>query len=269
MNEPAVSASPGIGPLVLVGVIAGLFSGFLGVGGGIVMVPFMVSPLLRFDQHRAHATSLAAIVVIALSAGTRFALAGEIDWAVGIALGVGGIVGSTVGANLMHRLSPSALKLLFGVIMILAGLRMVVGVEPGAGQAPEAMVAALIGVTIGLVAGVASGLAGIGGGVVMVPAMVLLLGLSQHAAEGTSLVAILFTALAGTRVNLKHGRVRLREAVIIGLGGLLFAPLGASLALAVSAPALSQVFGIFVTLVGLRMVTLLYLARRRRAPEAI
>ncbi|MFP3913260.1 MAG: sulfite exporter TauE/SafE family protein [Actinomycetota bacterium] len=253
---------PGLPALALVGVLAGLFSGILGVGGGIVMVPLMVG-VLGFDQHRAHATSLAAIVLIAVSGALRFGVAGELEWAVGLALGFGGVVGSTLGAHLMHRLSPTALRVVFGVIMILAGARMVMGSDPGLGEQPAALPGALIGVGIGLVAGIASGVAGIGGGVIMVPAMVFLLGLPQHAAEGTSLLAILFTALAGTRVNLRHDRVELREAVIIGAAGVLFAQAGASLALAMSGRLLSQVFGVFVALVGIRMVVSVYRTQRR------
>lgn len=260
MSSDATTTRSGLLSLALVGMLAGLFSGVLGVGGGIVMVPLMVA-LLHFGQHRAHATSLAAIVLIAVSGALRFGMEGEVEWAVGLALGIGGVVGSTMGAHLMHRLSPTALRTVFGLILVVAGVRMVFSGDPGVGQAPEAVVGALIGAAIGLVAGVASGVAGIGGGVIMVPAMVFLLGLAQHAAEGTSLFAILFTAVAGTRVNLKNGRVDLKEAAVIGLAGVLFAQLGASLALAMSGRLLSQVFGVFVTLSGIRMVWSVYRAR--------
>lgn len=248
--------------LILVGVLAGLFSGMLGVGGGIVIVPLLVG-LLHFDQHRAHASSLAAIVLIAVSGAARFGLGGEVEWAVGLALGLGGLIGSTAGAHLMNRLSPATLRLIFGILLILTGVRMLTAAAPEVGAAPSTLTQALIGMGIGLVAGVASGLAGIGGGVVMVPAMVFFLGMAQHAAEGTSLLAILFTALAGTRVNLKNGRVDLKEATIVGAGGIVFAQVGASLALAMPAETLSQIFGAFVTLVGVRMVIRLYRARRQ------
>jgi hypothetical protein len=235
----------------------------LGVGGGIVIVPLLVG-LLHFDQHRAHASSLAAIVLIAVSGAARFGLGGEVEWAVGLALGLGGLIGSTAGAHLMNRLSPATLRLIFGILLMLTGIRMLTAAthEVG-GAAPSTLTQALIGVGIGLVAGVASGLAGIGGGVVIVPAMVFFLGMAQHAAEGTSLLAILFTALAGTRVNLKNGRVDLKEATIVGAGGIVFAQIGASLALAMPAETLSRIFGAFVTLVGVRMVIRLYRARRQ------
>lgn len=240
--------------LLALGVVAGFFSGFLGVGGGIVMVPLLVG-WLRFDQHRAHATSLAAIVLIAVSATVRFSIAGEVDWGIGVALAVGGMVGSTVGAQWMHRLRSESLKAVFGVILIGAGISMVVGAAPEAGEASSGVVSVLVGIGIGLFAGVASGLAGIGGGVVMVPAMVLMMGMSQHLAEGTSLVAILFTALAGTRVNLRNRRVSLRDAALVGAGGILFAPVGATAALQLSASSLTRVFGVFAVLVGIRMVS--------------
>lgn len=83
--------------------------------------------------------------------------------------------------------------------------------------------------------------------------MVLLMGISQHGAEGTSLVAIMFTALTGTRVNVRNRRVDLREAWLIGLAGLVFVPLGAGAALAVSGEALSRMFGTFIVAVGIRM----------------
>lgn len=266
MSSDATSTRSSLAFLAVVGILAGLLSGVLGVGGGIVMVPLMVG-LLKFGQHRAHATSLAAIVLIALSGVIRFAFAGEVEWTVGLALGVGGVVGSTLGAHLMHRLSPNTLRIVFGIILILAGLRMVLAGEPGVGDSPAVVAAAVIGVAIGLVAGIASGVAGIGGGVIMVPAMVFLLGLPQHAAEGTSLLAILFTAVAGTRVNLKNEWVDLRDAAVIGVAGILFAQLGASIALAMSGRLLSQVFGVFVVLAGIRMLVSVY--RKRGDKSAI
>lgn len=263
MNESPATPDPGVVRLLVVGAAAGLLSGLLGVGGGIVLVPLLLG-VLAFDQHRAHASSLAAIVLIAVSGAIRFGVAGEIDLAVGIALGVGGIAGSTAGAHLMHRLSANALRGVFGGSMVLAGLRMVIGGDPTTGAGFDGAAGVAVAVGVGLIAGLASGLAGIGGGVLMVPAMVFLLGLDQHTAEGTSLLAILFTAVAGTRVNLGNQRVDLKQAMIIGAGGIVTAQIGASLALALSAPALSRLFGVFVAVVGVRMIVRLLRGRRVR-----
>ncbi len=109
----------------LIGVAAGLFAGFFGVGGGIIIVPLLVA-FGRASQHTAHATSLAAIFVIGLSTLTGYATAGEVDGALGLALGVGGIAGAVVGASLMHRLSASTLKLTFAALLVAVGVRMLV-----------------------------------------------------------------------------------------------------------------------------------------------
>ena len=257
------SLSPSKVGLLLVGGAAGLLSGLLGVGGGIIMVPLLTGAL-GFDQHRAHAHSLAAIVLIAVSGAATFGLAGEIDVIVGLAIGAGGVAGSTMGAHLMNRLSAVALRGVFGIIMIGTGIRMLWGGGAAAGDDLGTWVGLSLAVGIGLVAGLASGVAGIGGGVIMVPAMVFVLGLDQHVAEGTSLLAILLTALAGTRVNMAHGRVDLSMAGWIGIGGVVSALLGVRFALGLSAPSLSRVFGVFVAAVGLRMVIMLLRDQRLR-----
>jgi hypothetical protein len=108
-------------------------------------------------------------------------VAGDLHWQVGVTLGIGGLIGSTLGAHLMNRLQGNTLGLIFGVILLITGLRMALAGDPGVGGTElPALLRILIGVVVGIVAGLASGLAGVGGGVVMVPAMVFLLGLDQH-----------------------------------------------------------------------------------------
>lgn len=104
--------------------MGGLLSGFFGVGGGIVMVPLILL-LLKADRHKAHATSLAAIFIIALSGVWAYGRNDSIDIAVGLALGAGGLVGAWTGAQLMHRMSSASLRLVFALILLVAGFRMV------------------------------------------------------------------------------------------------------------------------------------------------
>jgi uncharacterized membrane protein YfcA len=98
---------------VAIGLLAGIGSGLLGVGGGIIMVPLMTA-FLHFTQHRAHATSLAAIVLIASSGAAKFALEGRTDyWLAGL-LAVGALIGAPLGARLMTRSGEALLKTMFG-----------------------------------------------------------------------------------------------------------------------------------------------------------
>ena len=112
----------------------------------------------------------------------------------------------------------------------------------------------VLGALIGVVAGLASGLAGIGGGVIMVPAMVFVLDFPQHLAQGTSLLAIVFTSAAGTVVNRRNSNVDVRLALTIGAIGALAAFGAARLANLVDADALRQMFGGFILLAGVRML---------------
>jgi uncharacterized protein len=110
-------------PALGVGVFGGLLSGFLGVGGGLVMVPLILL-WMKTDRHNAHATSLAAIFVVAASGMTGYAAGDAIDPVLGLTLGAGGLVGAAFGARLMHRMSIDGLQLAFALLLVVAGTRM-------------------------------------------------------------------------------------------------------------------------------------------------
>ncbi|HEX9848749.1 MAG TPA: sulfite exporter TauE/SafE family protein [Acidimicrobiia bacterium] len=237
--------------LVLIGLVAGLFSGGFGVGGGIILIPLLLA--VGIDRHRAHATSLATITLIAVAGAISFGVSGEIDLASGVIVGIGGVAGSAVGASVMHRISPRALTIVFGLLLLVTAIRLLTGADPLPGTADLGTIAqTALALGIGLVAGFFAGLAGIGGGVVIVPASVLLLGLSQHAAQGTSLVAIIFTAIAGTVVNYRNQRVRPMDGLVAGAGGVVGSLIGSRVALGVEGRTLSLIFGFLVLFVALQ-----------------
>ena len=221
------------------------------------------------DRHRSHATSLAAIVFIVVAGAISFGLSGEIDLAAGVAVGVGGVVGSVLGASLMNRLEPRTLTIIFAFVLLVAALRMITGADPLPASAELAGFAFnAVAFGIGLVAGFFAGLAGIGGGVVIVPGSVILLGLSQHEAQGTSLVAITFTAIAGTVVNFRNERVRLQDGLVVGMGGVVGSVIGSRLALASDDRTLSLIFGFLVLFVAIRSFYRLWTQRSVPAPES-
>jgi len=111
---------------VAVGVVAGLASGLLGIGGGLVMVPLLVA-VLSLSQHHAHATSLASIVLIAAGGAVVFGSVGEVDLPIAGLLAVGALIGAPLGAWLMARTSEANLKIAFGAFMVIVGLALVFG----------------------------------------------------------------------------------------------------------------------------------------------
>lgn len=106
------------------GMLAGVLSGLLGVGGGIVMVPLLVL-FAGSSQHEAHATSLGAIVPIALVGAMTFALDGEVDFAAGTLLALGALLGAPLGAALMARMSERRLRGAFGLLTAVVGIVMI------------------------------------------------------------------------------------------------------------------------------------------------
>jgi uncharacterized membrane protein YfcA len=111
-----------------------------------------------------------------------------------------------------------------------------------------------IAVAVGLVAGVISGVLGVGGGTISIPAMVLLLGVEQHTAQGVSLAAMMFTALVGAFIHYRQGNVKLNAVFLIIPGAVAFSFLGAWAAGHVTAEWLSRAFAIFLLLIGCRML---------------
>jgi uncharacterized protein len=109
--------------LVLIGLAAGVLSGLLGVGGGVVMVP-LIAAIVGLNQHQAHATSLAALVPIAAVGATRFALDGSVDYGLAVLLAAGALIGAPLGARLMARTREGMLKVLFGLLMVGVGAQL-------------------------------------------------------------------------------------------------------------------------------------------------
>jgi len=205
--------------IVVVGVAAGFLSGLFGVGGGVLMVPGLVL-VLAMGQRLAHGTSLAAIVPIALAGVLGYALAGEVDWVAALFLAVGAAgVGAPVGTHLLHVLPTRVLAVVFAALLVATAVRLLIGEGGAVGRGDLTAAAALGLVAVGVVAGTLSGLLGVGGGVVTIPALVLLLGLPAAVAKGSSLAVIIPTAVEGTRRNAARHNADLGTAAVVGLSG--------------------------------------------------
>ncbi len=116
------------------------------------------------------------------------------------------------------------------------------------------IVLGLLVIAVGFAVGLMSAMFGVGGGVIMVPFIVLVLGESPHLAEGTSLLVIVPTAIAGVLVHRRSGYVDVRRSAIVAATGLVGAYLGARLALALDAEVLKVYFGVFTIVVGVRLL---------------
>jgi len=109
-------------------------------------------------------------------------------------------------------------------------------------------------IAIGAAAGVIAGMLGVGGGVLFVPGLVFLVGLGQHEAEATSLLAIIPVAIVGSYQQDRYGNVHRRDALLLGLTSVAGAAAGVALANAVSGAVLRDAFALFMVLVAAQLV---------------
>ena len=113
--------------IIVIGIIAGAFSGFIGIGGGLIVVPALVF-FLGFSQHEAQGTSLAMMLPpIGLLAVINYYKVGHVDFKVSIILAITFILGSYFGSKLAISLSAETIKKAFGIIIILVGIKMIFG----------------------------------------------------------------------------------------------------------------------------------------------
>jgi uncharacterized membrane protein YfcA len=112
--------------LLAVGFAVGILSGLLGLGGGVFLVPIMVS-YFAVAQHSAHATSLAVVVPSAIVSAFIYGFHGNIDFGITLNVIIGSMFGASLGACVAKKISAAQLKKLFGVLLVVVGLRMVIG----------------------------------------------------------------------------------------------------------------------------------------------
>ena len=105
------------------GLATGLATGLLGGGGGMIVVPFF-SRVLGKDVRVSHATAILVILPLTAISGIFYAAFGAFEFSVGIPAGIGVIAGGLIGALLLRRMPPSWVMRLFGVVMLLAGIKM-------------------------------------------------------------------------------------------------------------------------------------------------
>jgi uncharacterized protein len=242
-----------------IGAIGGVTGGLLGIGGGVVIVP-LLALWTRMTQRRAGGTSLAAILPIATVGAFAYyfgSRAPQIDLKVAAFVMLGTAAGAALGAGLAPRISEYALKVLVAVLLVLAAVEELR--EALLGGAVEAGAATHLGlagyaliVLLGVVIGAISGLTGVGGGVLLVPTLVLGFGIGQRVAQGTSLLAILPNAVIGAIIHRREGNLDLPAAGWISLSGVPGVLAGAVLALLLPQRLLAVLFGLLLVAMAVR-----------------
>ena len=249
---------------IFIGLTAGLLSGLFGVGGGTVIVPLLVL-MLSFDQRRAAGTSLAAIVPTASVGVISYASSGSVAWIPALILAAGAVIGAQIGSRLLPRVSQTVLRWAFVGFIAIVILSLFVIIPSRAAEFELGWLNGAGLVLLGLITGIIAGLIGVGGGVIIVPALMLGFGTSDLVAKGTSLLMMIPTAVSGTIGNLRHRNVDLVAAGLIGGFACTTTALGAWLATLIDPFLGNMLFVVYLVVIGVQMAVKALKSRKGRA----
>ncbi len=254
--------------LPLVGFLVAIVAAMTGVGGGVFFVPVLT---LAYGFLPAHAvgTSLMVIIFSGISATIGYSRHKLVFFKVGLVLALATIPGSIVGAYLTSVLSSQVLGLIFGIFLILVGLRMAyrsisqkrknagkqdsrktVWVESELFADKERFLGAF---GLSVFGGLASGLLGIGGGLLLVPIMSLVLLMPIHLVVATSMFTMVFTSFSGVIQHWSLGNVDFVYGLLIALGAVLGAQVASWVGKRVSEDYIQTVFAVLLIAVSVQM----------------
>ena len=232
-------------PILLVGLAAGAVFGLFGAGGSALATPVLA--LVGVPGVIAVATPLPALLPASLAGAHRYLRSGNLDRRVAALAVLGGLPGTIVGALASSLVRGSWLVLLSGGLLLVVGVRVLLPDPVGHGErcaARRERTAVVVVVAFGV--GLLTGLLANGGGFLLVPAFVLLLGLSTAMASGTSMVAVGFLAVPTLLVHWRLGHIDWAIALVFGLGVLPGSLLGARAAERLPAERTRAAFGVLL-----------------------
>jgi uncharacterized membrane protein YfcA len=230
--------------LVVLGlsVVIGVSLGLLGGGGSILTVPILTY-VGGMPAKAAIASSLFVVGVTSAAGLLTHARLGRVRWGTGLLFGAAGMVGAYAGGQLAAFIPGRVLMILFGLMMAATAIAMLRSreVEPGTGHLAVGKV-----IAEGVVVGVVTGVVGAGGGFLVVPALVLLGGLSMPVAVGTSLVVIAMKSFAGLAGHLAHVDIDWPVTIAVTFAAVVGSLIGGNLVSRIPPAALRRGFGLFI-----------------------
>lgn len=197
------------------------------------MVPLLLW-WTRMEQKRAHATSLLAITPAAIVGAVAYGVGGIFEWEIAALVAVGAVAGAQIGAWLLRRVNVRVLRWGFIAFVVFSAVGLVIQVPSREAELTITVTVGLLLFVLGLAMGISAGLFGIGGGVVVIPVLMLFFGQSDLLAKGVSLLAMAPGSISGSIAHMRHRTAALRDGVWVSLGAVITAPLGALLAFALS-----------------------------------
>lgn len=251
--------------LWITGLIAGTLGGLLGIGGCVIMLPALTF-LFKYPLPVAIGTTITAVILTASSGAVAHIRIKNVDYSTAKIVAVSGAVGATVGSIIFFYISNQLwlLNVILGFAFLYVSIRMIYeGIFKRmlpAKQGNEVPGSGFAKATIGFFVGIITGIVGLGGGYVLVPSYIYLLGSPVKIAVGTSLASFISMAVISGAFKLYQGVVDIIAAICLGIGTIIGAQAGARLVKVVPSWAIKAIFGFVFLAVSLKFLYNGYLA---------
>ena len=258
--------------LLVTGAVAGFAGGLLGLGGAFMMTPvqFIVYAAMGLPEDlaikTAFGTSLLVVLPTAISGAWRHHRNKAVLWRAAVVMGGCGLIFAVAGSTLATHLPGEGLRIAFGVVILLTAVRLITAREPR--YKIEAVTSPWLWVVWAIPIGLISGIFGIGGGILLIPVLVLALRFEMHYAIGTSLAVMMFASLGGIagyiingidvagRLDYSLGYINLPSWLLLAVPAAITAQVGAVVAHRLPRKLLMYIFVVILVYMGLRMIGL-------------
>jgi len=262
--------------LLLIGLTAGTVGSLMGLGGGIIVVPSLMllsgylSILNGITPQVVVGTSLLIMIFTGLSATLAYIKQKKVDYTSGLIFLIGSIPGALFGVFLNKHIDAGKFLIFFGIFVLFVSVILMVRkylkplkvsrkgmrrtVINEVGQEVEYGLIPYIAIPISFIIGMFSGLFGIGGGTLMVPAMILIFGFPPHIAVATSMFILFFASIASSISHIALGNVNWLYAIALVPGAWFGGKLGAYINSKMKGDSLVNLLRIFLIIVGIRLI---------------
>lgn len=263
---------------LIVGAGISIYGTLVGIGGGFILVPILLL-LFNFSPSSAAGTSLAVVFLNALSGSTAYLKQKKVDIKSGIIFFLATLPGTIIGSCLTAYFTNVIFYICFGIMLAFLSVILVFrscnekysgkysnmsNIFPAGKESREIIdmygktykycFSMPVAIFICFLAGFISGIFGVGGGIILMPTMILLLSFPEPVAVGTSIFALAFTALSGTITHFALGNVKIYQALAIGTGAVIGAQLSAIISCKIQNVWISRLLAVGLLIIGLSMI---------------
>jgi uncharacterized membrane protein YfcA len=245
--------------LIIVGIIVGLFGTVVGVGGGFIVVPFL-SIVYNLTPQQAVGTSMCIVALNSISGAVSYARQKRVDYRTGVIFSVAMFPGAFLGAYLLQQVSRQSFDIGFAVmLLVIAGYSLIKENSRAAAVPPEEFIRPQfnlpLGIAISFGVGFYASIAGVGGGLVHVPAMVYLFHYPVYYAIPTSIFILSISSTFAVASHAAVGAIVWHFVPFLGLGAIIGAQIGGKYSRRINGKVLIQILAVVIVMAAVRLIS--------------